>query len=174
LFYTESLIMEFVAGMMLGHLWLQGRLKMPTLPALGVIPVAFMALIVLSPFEAPQTRLLVWGVPAILIVTASLSLDLRGQFISNGFLKLMGDASYSIYLTHILTLGVLRTVWSRLGLVERELDSALVYLAASTAVSTLVGIAVYYLVETPLLRFFRRGGSLREAGTPLPATASTR
>ena len=171
LFYTESLIMEFVAGMMLGHLWLHGRLKMPTLSALSVIPVAFMALIALSPFEAPQTRLLVWGVPAILIVTASLSLDLRGQFISNGFLKLMGDASYSIYLTHILTLGVLRTVWSRLGLVERELDSALVYLAASIAVSTLVGIAVYYLVEVPLLRFFRGSRPSRRTDGPLPAGA---
>jgi exopolysaccharide production protein ExoZ len=171
LFYTESLIMEFAAGMMLGHLWLHGRVKMPALPALSIIPVAFMALIVLSPFEVPQTRLLVWGVPAILIVTASLSLDLRGQFVSNRFLKLMGDASYSIYLTHILTLGVLRTVWSRLGLVERELDSALAYLAASIAVSTLVGVAVYYLVEIPLLRFFRRTRSIRRAGEPLPAGA---
>jgi exopolysaccharide production protein ExoZ len=68
----------------------------------------------------------------------------------------------------------LRTVWSRLGLVERELDSALGYLAASIVVSTLVGIAVYYLVENPLLRFFRRGRPLRGAGTALPAAASTR
>ncbi|GEO40243.1 acyltransferase [Skermanella aerolata] len=174
LFYTESLILEFVAGMMLGHFWLHGRLKMPTLPALAVIPVAVAALVVLAPFEAPETRMLVWGVPAILIVTASLSLDLRGRFASNRFLKLMGDASYSIYLTHILTLGVVRTVWSRLGLVERELDSACVYLVASIAVSVVVGITVYYLVELPLLRFFKRSKAAQPARASLPAAASTR
>ena len=61
LFYTEFLILEFVAGMMLGHLWLHGRLKLPTLPALAAIPVAFAALIVLTPLKAPDTRILVWG-----------------------------------------------------------------------------------------------------------------
>lgn len=85
-----------------------------------------------------------------------------------------GDASYSIYLTHILTLGVVRTVWSRLGLVERELDSACVYLVASIAVSVVVGITVYYLVELPLLRFFKRSKAAQPARASLPAAASTR
>jgi len=69
------------------------------------------------------------------------------------------------------TLKRLRTVWSKLGLVERELDSALVYLAASIAFSTLVGIAVYYLVEVPLLRFFRGSRPSRRTDGPLPAGA---
>ena len=172
MFYTESIIMEFVAGMMLGHLWLHGRLKVPPLPALAAIPAAFVALIALTPFSVPQTRLLVWGVPAVLIVTAGLSLELRGRFISSRFLKLMGDASYSIYLTHILTLGVLRTAWKRLGLVEQDLVSACIFLAASIAVSILVGIAVYYVVEVPLMRLFRRVRSGGRAATPIAAGAA--
>jgi exopolysaccharide production protein ExoZ len=84
----------------------------------------------------------------------------------------MGDASYSIYLTHILTLGVLRTAWKRLGLVEQDLGSACVFLAASIAVSILVGIAVYYVVEVPLMRLSRRVRSGGRAGTPIAAGAA--
>jgi exopolysaccharide production protein ExoZ len=174
IFYTESMIMEFVAGMVLGHLWVHGRLKLPAWEALTVIPAAFVALVALTPFEIPRTRLLAWGIPAVLIVTAGLSLDLRGQSIAYRFLKLMGDASYSIYLTHILTLGVLRTVWSRLGLIERDLGSAIAFLAVSVAVSVLVGIAIYYMVEVPMLRFFRRIRSGGHTEAPVPAGAASR
>jgi len=173
-FYTESYIMEFVAGMVIGHLWLHERLKLPALPALAAIPVAIVALVALTPLMLPQNRLLVWGIPAALIVTAGLSLDLRGMSISSRFLRLMGDASYSIYLTHILTLGVLRTVWSHLGLIQRDLGSACVFLAVSIAVSVLVGVAVYYAAEVPMMRFFRRVRFAGQAGAPLAAGATTR
>jgi exopolysaccharide production protein ExoZ len=173
-FYTEPYIMEFVAGMVIGHLWLHGRLKLPALPALAAIPVAIAGLIALTPFMTPQNRLLVWGIPAVLIVTAGLSLDLRGASISSRFLRLMGDASYSIYLTHILTLGVLRTVWSHLGLIQHDLGSACVFLAVSIAVSVLVGIAVYYAAEVPMMRFFRRVRTAGRVVAPLAAGATTR
>ena len=84
----------------------------------------------------------------------------------------MGDASYSIYLTHILTLGVLRTAWKWLGLVEHDLGSACVFLVVSIAVSALVGIAVYG--QVPMLRFFRRVRSGGRTGAPLPAGAASR
>ena len=75
--------MEFVAGMVIGHLWLHGRLKLQALLALAAIPVAIVALVALTPFMTPQNRLLVLGIPAVLIVTAGLSLDLRGASISS-------------------------------------------------------------------------------------------
>ena len=168
-FYTESIILEFVAGMMLGHLWLHGKLRIPPLNAFVAIPVALAVIIVLTPLKTPEDRFLIWGLPAILMVSASLSLEPRGKFISHGFLKLMGDASYSIYLTHILTLGVLRTAWSRLGLVEHDPVSAWIFLTVSIAVSVLAGIAVYHVVEVPMSRFFRRIRSGGRAGPPVPA-----
>ena len=63
-FYTESIILEFVTGMMLGHLWLQGKLRISPPAAFAAIPVAFVAMIALTPLKTPQTRFLVWGLPA--------------------------------------------------------------------------------------------------------------
>jgi len=174
IFYTDPIIMEFVAGMLLGHLWLHGRLTMPAWLAFAAIAVACAAIVALTPFEESlQTRVLSWGIPAVLIVSACLSLDRRGAFPSHGLLKLLGEASYSIYLTHILTLGVLRTAWHRLGLVERDLDSACVFLVVSIAASVLVGIAVYYMVEVPMRHFFRRGRSSGRTTAPVTAGAAS-
>jgi exopolysaccharide production protein ExoZ len=173
-FHTESIILEFVAGMILGHLWLHGKVRIPPLAAFATILVAFAVMIVLTPLKTPENRFLIWGLPALLVVSAGLSLEPRGRFFSHGFLKLMGDASYSIYLTHILTLGVLRTAWKRLGLVEQDLGSAWIFLVVSIAVSALAGIAVYYLAEIPMLRFFRRTGSGVRTDAPLPAGATSR
>jgi exopolysaccharide production protein ExoZ len=172
-FYTESIILEFVTGMMLGHLWLQRKLRISPLAAFAAILVAFAVMIALTPFKTPESRFLVWGLPALLVVSAGLALEPRGRFVSHSSLKLMGDASYSIYLTHILTLGVLRTAWKRLGLIEHDPGSAWTFLIISIAVSALVGIAVYYVVEIPMLRFFRRRGSGARTDAPLPAGAAS-
>jgi exopolysaccharide production protein ExoZ len=173
-FYTESIILEFVTGMMLGHLWLQGKLRISPPTAFATILVAFAVIIALTPFKTPESRFLIWGLPALLVVSAGLALEPRGRFVSHGSLKLMGDASYSIYLTHILTLGVLRTAWRWLGLIEHDPVSAWTFLIVSIAVSALAGIAVYYVVEIPMLRFFRRLGSGARADSPMPAGAASR
>ncbi|MFX8797491.1 acyltransferase family protein, partial [Acinetobacter baumannii] len=52
-----------------------------------------------------------WGPPAVLIVAGALCLDLNGKALKAPWLRLLGDASYSIYLTHLITLGVVRQAW---------------------------------------------------------------
>jgi peptidoglycan/LPS O-acetylase OafA/YrhL len=69
---------------------------------------------------------------------------------------------------------VLRTIWSHLGLIQRDFGSACVFVAVSIVVSVLVGIAVYYVAEVPVLRFFRRVRSAGQAGAPLAVGATTR
>ena len=38
----------------------------------------------------------------------------------------------------------------------------------------LVGIAVYYMAEVPMMKFFRRVRSSGQAGAPVPASAASR
>lgn len=165
IFFTDSIILEFVAGMLIGRLYLEGRLAMPAWVAVPAIAAGLVWMIVLTPWETPETRLLVWGVPAVLTVVACLSLESRGAVGPNRLLTLLGDASYSIYLTHILTLGVIRTVWNRLGLVEQDPLAAWIFIAAALAISSAVGVAVYFLLEAPIQRLARR----RRSGAGRPA-----
>lgn len=166
IFFADSIILEFAAGMLIGRLYLEGRLALPAWAALSAIAVGLVWMVALTPWEIPETRLLVWGVPAVLTVVGCLSLELRDAIRKYGLLTLLGDASYSIYLTHILTLGVVRTAWNRLGLVEQDAAAAWIFMAAAIAISAAAGIAAYFLVEAPIQRLGRRWTSrpLRRPG----------
>lgn len=61
----------------------------------------------------------------------------------------LGDASYSIYLTHLFTLGVLRVVWGRFA--PENGASAIAFVLVSLATCSAVGWLTYRLLEVPLL-----------------------
>ena len=71
-------------------------------------------------------------------------------------LELLGDASYSIYLTHIVTLGALRTFWNMAGLTQPGLPAAVTFICVATLVCTVVGVAAYASVEAPVTRAAKR------------------
>ena len=101
-FWTKPIIAEFVFGMLIGLVRLEGlripnRLS-PLLAASGAVWLA--ASWGLSWQDLP--RLLSWGLPAAMLVAAGglsrTDLTLRGWIVS--FLILVGDSSYALYLFH--------------------------------------------------------------------------
>lgn len=62
---------------------------------------------------------------------------------------ILGDWSYSLYLTHLLSLSLFAVIWSRLGLAD--LPSVL-FLISLTAFSIVVAALTYRLIEAPMLR----------------------
>jgi len=77
----------------------------------------------------------------------------------------LGDASYSIYLTHLFSLGALRVVWGRFA-PESGL-SAVGFFVASLVVCSVVGWVTYRLLEVPLLNRL----NARKATRAAPQTA---
>jgi exopolysaccharide production protein ExoZ len=112
--YTNPVLLEFAAGMILGRLWV---MRKHTSTGKGlVLPLA------------------------------------------------LGNASYSIYLTHIFTLGALRVLWLRL-LPNSTLTSSIALMVVSLAVCAVAGWLCYVSVERPLAKWFGRSAS-----APVPAT----
>lgn len=101
-FFTQYLILEFVAGVVLAHIWF----------AMG------------SPLPAWAK----WKSPLWLA---------------------LGDASYSIYLTHLYSLGALRVVWAKVA-PETGLSAVCFFLSA-LVLSGFFGWVAYRLLEVPLL-----------------------
>ena len=71
-FWTESIVMEFVAGMLVGRLYLDGRLSFSTPASAALVVAGGVLLVAATPWAAPQTRLLAWGLPALMIVIGTL------------------------------------------------------------------------------------------------------
>lgn len=169
-FYTSGLLLEFIFGMAVARLYLAGRL-LPTRAAAWVSliagGIALGAMLTLVP-EWP--RVIIFGLPSLAIVVGALSLELHGGVRHHAFAHLLGDASYSIYLTHFMTLSAFGQAWRRLGLGEMTGGFWLFGIVA-TVVATVIGLLAYRLVEQPLVRYFNRR---RKAAAPVSVPSPAR
>jgi len=148
LMYTHPLMLEFAAGIVLGWLFLNGNIPNVWL----LLPAGFLALFAAHILRFPNL-FLQNGLCAALIMIGAVATERSFKIPEIRWLRLLGDASYSIYLTHALTLFVFRRVFLRLPL-EGALQFALFAILAATA-SLLVGFFVYFRIELPMTRRLR-------------------
>lgn len=154
-FYTSSIILEFVYGIGLALLWsAKGR------PGFGLAVSLFAAaagayfLFQMTPW-VHGVRGLAAGVPAVLLVAAALATPAKAMSRGVGpLLQRVGDSSYSLYLSHIFTIGAIKVVASRLAPLEPW--PLFVCALLSVAVAAAVGHAVHLTIERPMLRWLQR------------------
>jgi exopolysaccharide production protein ExoZ len=106
--YGDPIIYEFLAGAVLARLYLQ-KIVLPTAVAWPAVALGFAFLLINETLCDASMRSYAWGVPAIVIVYSAISIDFS-RLPTIGWLSYLGDASYSIYITHAFTLAFLRVV----------------------------------------------------------------
>jgi len=165
--YTNPIILEFVMGAFIGHFYVSGRLYTPRrsiLLTLATVCAVFIVFIRVPDVFLFQTicRPLIYGVPAALLVWSLLTLDISGGLRTIGWLSLVGDASYSIYLSHTTTLTAFRIGAGALGLPVGNSWVGATLIATELACCIGAGIIIYLYVELPItnkLRAFSRASS---------------
>jgi exopolysaccharide production protein ExoZ len=158
--YCDPLVLEFVAGAWLAKAAAAGRLG-GTAVAWAAIAAGLLILAGVAATGADVSfwvRLPYWGLPAVLIVWGALSLEGAGRVPVIAPLKLLGDASYSIYLAHGLAVSF---VFKLIG--GRDWPVA-VQLLLVVPFAVLAGLACYVLVERPLLALFHGRRRLSAGG----------
>jgi exopolysaccharide production protein ExoZ len=159
-FYSKSVLAEFGMGCVLGFLIehdLGARARAWNGAALiGLAIVAFFAL-------AHFTQLgrgIAWGIPAALLVSGCVFNERSRGTTPLPLLLLLGDASYAIYLTHVIVLSAL------FQLARRFAKSAPTEIAASVLLALAclyAGVLVYRFVERPMLSWFKTPHGLKMA-----------
>ncbi|MBB3590671.1 peptidoglycan/LPS O-acetylase OafA/YrhL [Rhizobium sp. BK529] len=149
IFFSSPIVFEFLFGCLVARLYNTG--KLPSLPLYSLVPaVAIMA--VASYFHEADTlseawRFAYWGIPAAIVVATVLPLQVRGSI--GEALRFLGDASYSIYLIHVVIIyNVLARFYPKLisyGLV-RFIDQAV---AMTFIVAVAGGVMFHLIVERP-------------------------
>ena len=148
--YTNPLLLEFVTGAAIGHFWIGGKLG---IPLAGSIIAILTGAALLTPHDAPPLGIYTPLAGAGLLVYGSLNGHLLRW--RNDLLLTLGDASYSIYLTHVFTLGLCRFVWTKFHPGASNLVTALSFMLLALIVSAIVGWLSYLWIETPLLNRLR-------------------
>jgi len=151
--YTRPIILEFLGGVFIAELWLRRKVAGTSLglACVGAALCGF-ATIYLMGAEFDE---FICGPLAMALVFGMVSLETGGSIGRVPVLTYLGDASYSIYLWHTLTISVAVKAAAFLGL-----DGGLTLLGA-IAGGTITGVAAYELVEKPLRKIFSGEGLKR-------------
>lgn len=148
--YTSPLLIEFIVGCLLGFRY--ERDALPGFAIAAVLLVTGSVLLLISGMLPASSigggRFVRWGLPAFLVVVGALSLE---PLLTEWRLPmLLGNASYSIYITHSV---VLSTFKSAVLIATKTLSPLLIggFVVVGCGASVVVGVLVYRFVETPLV-----------------------
>lgn len=140
--FGSTLMIEFIYGLIAYYLWKRRH----TLRPLWLLAAA--ALTLASPVS--EARFIAWGLPAALIFMATLAWNPADGTIERG-LKWLGQISYSLYLSHVVTFNAVAPIAGSLGTIVLGIVLAVM--------GILIAWIVYECIEAPLWR-------LRDAGRP--------
>lgn len=144
--YTSGLLLEFGAGALLAWLWLRGGLRLGLVSALSLIALGCYGI--------------AWTHPR-LVILAGAALILAGSLhpricaIENQLLLQLGNASYSLYLTHQFVIDAVVPWWPRLFPHPGWLSTVL-YMAGILLLCTVAAWLCYRFIERPLTARLRK------------------
>jgi peptidoglycan/LPS O-acetylase OafA/YrhL len=154
-FYTRPIILEFAAGM--GLATLGPSLRCDTAfgrGAVGLLCALALGAVALVPVAFPTaSRLLTHGAPALIVVACAIVLHHSGVSWSNRWAVMLGNASYSLYLTHPFVTQATQKVGKALGLSPTV---AIVGALLTLVLVSLVGVATHLWLEKPLTAFVKQ------------------
>jgi exopolysaccharide production protein ExoZ len=90
--------------------------------------------------------------------------------------KLLGDASYSVYIIHPVVVAAATHLWNGAGLMAHPAFNNLYLLLVITA-TCVVGVACHHRLEMPIARYFARLGApkkAQDASAPIAAMGVSR
>jgi exopolysaccharide production protein ExoZ len=153
-FFVDPMILEFVLGVIVGSVFVNGRVSW-TMPVAAACAIA--ALLVVD----PASRVIVSGLPAACLVAAAAWLSRKRVDPSwpERALARLGDASYSIYLAQVETVSLAaKSVASLIPAIP-----PLLLLIVTSCIVVALGLALNIVVERPLLKLCRRPVTKRAA-----------
>ncbi|SFU95568.1 Peptidoglycan/LPS O-acetylase OafA/YrhL, contains acyltransferase and SGNH-hydrolase domains [Polaromonas sp. YR568] len=152
-FYAQTIVFEFILGVCIAHAFLRYR---HASPLVGLAVMAAGAIFMFAPdWGHTADRFATWGCGAALVVLGAVWMEpwtLRAPLASR--LSFLGDASYSIYLSHTFVVPAGVMALKRLGVQ----DSLAIVLAVGLAV-VVAGCLSYVWLERPMTTFFKRAFS---------------
>jgi exopolysaccharide production protein ExoZ len=149
---ANSVTFEFLLGCLLGSAYIYGAVaKTPFSIAIFLVVIGIIGLIVGGILnDSLDARWIYRGIPAAVLIYGLLAVELRKPFRS-AFLHTVGDASYSIYLTHIFSVEGIKKVWRIVGLSTAE-GPAYGFVMIAVVAGGLGGWLAWRWIERPLSR----------------------
>ena len=155
----NPLSLEFISGCFLGLITQHFRIPLArTVFCSGIVALAVIWAVWINqsadPIPTEMNRFYYFIAPCVLMTLGCVAMDQHGLRLSR-WLEILGDASYSIYLTHILVLSALCKAWQFFPYRDNWIDNA-VFIPMTLVATVIIGMVFFYQVEKPLLSSTRK------------------
>ncbi len=172
-FWSDPIIIGFMLGMLVGVFYEMG-FRIPGWPALAIAAIGMMLLMHSAIPGLPEDNFYVRiadAVPAAIVLTAfALGPQIDGSRLAWRFPLAVGEASYSLYLTHEFILRPFRSLWlAKLGAFLPYWS----FLAFGSVLALTVGFGCYYVVERPASRLLNPKNKHAKLVTPVGAQSAS-
>ncbi|MDA8949883.1 acyltransferase [Pseudomonadales bacterium] len=144
---SEFIILEFLYGMLIAYVFNRYKIGPKKGFIIAVIGFVFLLCSINQVDSEHFYRVVYWGLPSFLII---FGLVYANQY-KSPFLKYLGDASYSIYLVHIIFISIYYKVVTFITIPLNNDFLALLCLVGSI----LCGVVLYRFFEKPLTLFVK-------------------
>ena len=152
-FYGDLIVYEFIFGGMIGVLINKGIYSQRAVISFTIVIISVVMFLALP--QTDLSRLFHFGIPAALLIYGLVSLNLIWPIYINQWLTLLGDSSYSLYLSHVFVITFVRVLLSKLLPNDSELLVPL-FIILSFSLSLAVAVFTYAYIEKPLGRWSKR------------------
>ncbi len=98
-------------------------------------------------------RILLFGIPSFLVVYVAARVEISRKLHFPKLMRKIGDASYSIYLSHVLVLSAMGRVWAKIAIPDVTIH--VVILVIMILITIIVGLMSYRWIELPVLNQIR-------------------
>lgn len=152
-FIKSTLVIEFIFGMFIYKFLYINKKDIPLIFYILFITlgISLLALLGQKVHGGPDYyRILFWGIPSLMIFIGFLFSS--NQIKDIKWLVFLGDASYSIYLTHILSINIIFKILKRYN----DIPNMNIFINVIAVIfSIIIGSLTYSLIEKPVTRFLK-------------------
>lgn len=152
-YFNLGRFIEFATGLLLAY---SIERKLFVNKTIGAILIGTAVCMLYYNRELPYDQRLAWGVPSLMAIVGLLAFE-ESRFLRHSMVKLGGNASYSIYLTHITVIELIYVVAYKLGVNVDRFSSAnaTIYSLFCIVAALVVGLVIHLSIEKPLLELLR-------------------
>ena len=152
-FYTSWLLCDFLGGVWVAwYVTSRGPLRSTSKQTLLIIGLSvFLVTVPYPPDETNFSRFIFWGLPSLVFVLVGYDFKISSRV--GRFLIILGNSSYSIYLSQVFFLPIWAKIISWLDQRVVAFDAAVLILMLLVVLS---GVLVWLLIEKPLNLAVRR------------------
>lgn len=164
-FWTAPIVIEFVFGIAAYRIWRSGALA--AVPVAAALALALGAWLLMAGLDADDTmRPWLWGLPATVLFLATLSLEHRWRV--PALWLLIGNASYSLYLTHAY---VIQALQKKVMPLDTFAPTTVALMVLAVLLCCALAVACFRLIERPSNLGLRRVLLRRPRAAPRRALA---